>query len=100
VHSVSGEDFGDPVAFLYMGDTIINNAASIWNRYQGYYFRPDATGPTPETVGCRHNLKGNFLFGDGHVTSLTKAQLVGNYGTISGTRTFTTTTVDDSEGSL
>jgi len=71
--------WGAPSKFLLLGDSILNLPGNAYNGYQSYFF--DAGGSSGfRAVHLRHNGKGNFLFGDGHVRQLGKEDLVGNYG--------------------
>jgi prepilin-type processing-associated H-X9-DG protein/prepilin-type N-terminal cleavage/methylation domain-containing protein len=100
IATVTGDDFGPPSSFLYIGDTVFNTL-NIWNRCQGWYFIAyvySAPLAGLETVHLRHNGKGNFLFGDGHVTSLSKSELVGHFGTMSGGYAFENAQVDVTDG--
>ena len=54
---------------------------SPWDGWQSWYFVGWFFAPTKGAwIHLRHLEKGNFLFGEGHVESLAKSQLVGNYG--------------------
>lgn len=68
----SPTNWGNPSGFLFIGD-------SVYNNWQRYFFTPWASA---NQVHLRHNRRGNFLFGDGHVESLARGALAGNYGPI------------------
>ncbi|MCC7518544.1 MAG: prepilin-type N-terminal cleavage/methylation domain-containing protein [Verrucomicrobiae bacterium] len=94
-------DFGPPDGFLYIGDSVMNHpGAPSLDRRQRYYFRPYSAGAYADAVHLRHNRRGNFLFGDGHVASLSKQDLVGKYGDLSGNNAFIAEVVDESDGSF
>jgi prepilin-type N-terminal cleavage/methylation domain-containing protein/prepilin-type processing-associated H-X9-DG protein len=98
LNSVSGEDFRDAAGFLFIGDTVANAPLlPAYDRRQAVYFRGDFNFGV-ECVHLRHNRRGNFLFGDGHVESLSKSQLVGKFGTVSGTYSFDAAQIDETEG--
>ena len=90
-------DFGPPADFLFMGDSILNQPASPAHRMQQYYFYP--VDPNQDRVHLRHSKRGNFLFGDGHVTALNRSDLVGKYGSTIATDRFLDGNIDDSAGS-
>src|ERR1051325_10929645 len=72
-------DFGPPANFLFAGDS--GARGGLWfEHYQNYYFQTAIGIPAYDPVSLRHNRHGNFLFGDGHVESLKKDQMVGKYG--------------------
>jgi prepilin-type processing-associated H-X9-DG protein len=99
LNSVSGEDFRDPAGFLFIGDTVANAPLlPAYHRMQAVYFRADFNFGV-ECVHLRHNRRGNFLFGDGHVESLAKNQLVGKFGTVTGTYSFDAAQIDVTDGS-
>lgn len=72
------DSYGSPATFLFIGDTISNDAVS-GPTLQKAYFNAHEVGTAP--VHLRHHDRGNFLFGDGHVVSLAEGDLLGNYGT-------------------
>lgn len=82
----SGADYGSPAGFLLMGDShYVNPSISQWNGWQSFYFSGWWYNPVSRaSIHLRHGRRGNFLFGDGHISSLGKTELVGNYGTING----------------
>lgn len=82
----AGADYGPPAGFLLLGDThYVNPAISQWNGWQSFYFSGWWYNPVSRgSIHLRHLRRGNFLFGDGHVASLSKSHLVGNYGTVNG----------------
>lgn len=94
-------DFGPPATFLFIGDTVFNRPSiPTLDRQQRYYFVPTTSVASGDTVHLRHNRRGNFLFGDGHVASLSKVDLVGKYGDLSGgNNAFLADAVDESSGS-
>lgn len=98
VDNARQKDYGPPTTFLYIGDTILNYPGNAGNRHQRYYFVPWSVTPYADSVHLRHNQRGNFLFGDGHVESLAKPDLVGNYGAADGTLAFVEGAIDDSPG--
>lgn len=101
VFNVQGSrDFGPPTGFLYLGDTILNYPGNAGDRFQRYYFRPYDTAVYSDAVHLRHHRRGNFLFGDGHVASLSKQNLVGQYGDLSGGNAFIAAAIDESDGSF
>ncbi len=74
----SGLSWGSPSSFLFVGDAICRYAGYYFTGWQWYAFAPSAS---PGVMAhLRHNGRGNFLFGDGHVQSLKKSDLIGNYG--------------------
>ena len=91
-------DYGPPTAFLYIGDTILNYPDNRGNRHQRYYFRAWSVVVYADSVHLRHNQRGNFLFADGHVESLAKSDLVGNYGAADGSFAFIEDAIDVSPG--
>ena len=94
VRSGLGNDYGGASDFLYIGDSIRANSDDEYR--QRYYFNPD-TVTTFDKVHLRHNKRGNFLFGDGHVVSLGRAGLVGKYGLANGTYPFCNEAIDESD---
>ncbi len=80
-------DFGDPSGFLVAGDSG-GRAGSWFEHSQNYYFEPAGAFPGSDPVSLRHNHRGNFLFGDGHVESLNRDRLAGKYGDPSGNYAF------------
>ena len=82
VSDAGGMDFGAPAGFLFMGDShFVNPTVTAFNGWQSWYFVGWFFDPTKGArIHLRHLERGNFLFGEGHVESLAKAQLVGNYG--------------------
>ncbi|MBI4024201.1 MAG: prepilin-type N-terminal cleavage/methylation domain-containing protein [Verrucomicrobia bacterium] len=91
-------DFGPPSGFLYIGDTVLNFPGNEGDRRQVYYFEP-VGGSSYHVVHLRHNKRGNFLFGDGHVSSLKKTDLVNNYGDlVGGNNAFVDVNIDESNG--
>jgi prepilin-type N-terminal cleavage/methylation domain-containing protein/prepilin-type processing-associated H-X9-DG protein len=99
-HPLTGYDYGPPARFLFIGDTVGIIPGQIQDRHQSYYFRPDtvATIAGVECVHLRHNGRGNFLFGDGHVESLGKSQLLGKYGMANGSLAFVESQIHVSDG--
>ena len=94
-------DFGSPSQFLFIADSILNhwaNPGDAGHLYQRYYFRAGNIAVYSDSVHLRHNGTGNFLFGDGHVESLRKDQLVGRYGAVNGTDAFVEDAVYESDG--
>jgi prepilin-type N-terminal cleavage/methylation domain-containing protein/prepilin-type processing-associated H-X9-DG protein len=83
-------DFGSPMRFLFVADSILNhiNPSIAAHLQQRYYFRAGDIVVYSDAVHLRHNGRGNFMFGDGHVESLAKEDLVGNYGAFDGTDAF------------
>lgn len=79
-------DYGHPAGFLFLGDThYVNPAVPQFNGWQSFYFSGWWYNPVSRaSIHLRHGRRGNFLFGDGHVSSLGKTDLVGNYGTVNG----------------
>lgn len=71
-------NLGPPSEFLMVGDSIFNLGGDPGDRFQRYFFLNDRADAS--NVHLRHSKRGNFLFGDGHVASLSKAQLSGKYG--------------------
>ncbi|MBI4024204.1 MAG: hypothetical protein HY360_04430 [Verrucomicrobia bacterium] len=67
------------------------------DRFQRYYFISTSAGQ--DTVHLRHNKRGNFLFADGHVSSLKKTDLINNYGDlVGGLNAFVDVNIDESNG--
>ena len=94
-------DFGPPSGFLFLADSILNhwqNPADAGHLYQRYYFRAGDIVPYSDSVHLRHLGMGNFLFGDGHVESLARNRLVGNYGAVDGTDAFHERAIYDGDG--
>lgn len=90
-----------PVEFLFMGDTVWDDVTKIpfgQYRIQNYTFNTTAGIPGDRVaVHLRHARHGNFLFGDGHVESLIKQQLLGRYGSPDGSVFgFTSNAIDES----
>ena len=83
-------DLGSPSRFLFVADSILNhnNPAIDAHLQQRYYFRAGDVLVYADAVHVRHHDLANCLFGDGHVESLAKEDLVGNYGTRDGTDAF------------
>ena len=98
VDSTQKRDYGSPTAFLYIGDTVLNYPGNLGNRHQRYYFRAWSVAVYADSVHLRHNQRGNFLFGDGHVESLAKSDLVGHYGAADGGYAFVEDAIDESPG--
>lgn len=73
-------DYGPASNFVLLADSIDDNPvdAAAYLR-QRYFYIPKTAGYL-DNVHLRHHKRGNFLFGDGHVGSLGKADLIGNYG--------------------
>jgi prepilin-type processing-associated H-X9-DG protein len=94
-YSNAAGDYGYPSDFLLLADTVAE-AASIAtiHRQQQYCFNPDASMGAAFQVHLRHNARGNFLFGDGHVSSLSRNDLVDNYGRVGGGGAFNYNTID------
>jgi len=81
VRDGGGTNFGPPAGFLFLGDThFVIPTLSPWDGWQSWYFTGWVLYPNAASIHLRHLKRGNFLFGDGHVESLSKTQLVGNYG--------------------
>ena len=82
VRDNGGMDFGPPAGFLFMGDThFYAPSISPWDGWQSWYFVGWYFNPLKRaSIHLRHLTRGNFLFGEGHVESLGKTQLVGHYG--------------------
>lgn len=94
-------DFGPPAGFLFIGDSILNYPGNPGDRYQRYYIRPYSVVNYADAVHLRHNRHGNFLFGDGHVASLGKQDLVGKQGDLSGgNNAFIEAAVDETDGNF
>ncbi|MBI4025380.1 MAG: DUF1559 domain-containing protein [Verrucomicrobia bacterium] len=72
----SGVNWGPPSEFLLVADSVLV-LPDPCDRYQRYFFIPNVA---QDPVHLRHNKRGNFLFGDGHVLSLGKSDLLGKYG--------------------
>ncbi len=92
-------DFGPPSKFLMIGDSVLNYPGDGGNRKQRYYFRADTTGLYADSVHLRHRKQGNFLFGDGHVETLRRSDLVGHYGAIDGSFAFIDAAIDETSAS-
>ena len=75
-YHLPSSSYGSPTEFLLLGDTMKNDP--VGSTEQKYYFNPHEVGTAP--VHLRHNKRGNFWFADGHVGTLIKSDLVGNYG--------------------
>ena len=71
--------WGPPSKFLIVGDTVLNLPGDAGDRHQRYFFDAGGAGGA-NSVHLRHNKRGNFLFADGHVESLSKVELLGGYG--------------------
>ena len=99
IHSVSNIcNFGSADGFLFIADTVVNRPdLPDYHRRQYYFFQPEV-GPNV-AVHLRHNRRGNFLFGDGHVQSMGSSQLLGRYGTIDGMFAFMPAAIDETDGS-
>lgn len=72
-------DFGSPSGFLLLGDSG-GRVGSWFEHSQNYYFEPAGAFAGSDPISLRHNRRGNFLFGDGHVESLNRAQIAGKFG--------------------
>lgn len=94
-----GIDFGQPSHFLLIGDTILHLSGTPIDLKQRYYFRGYLPGGGSGSLHLRHHKRGNFLFGDGHVETLRKSDLVGNYGATDGTYAFVDAMIDETSGS-
>lgn len=96
VKDVGGADYGPPATFLHMGDSRFRNpSVTSFEGWQSWYllgFYPGSRTP----YHLRHNKRGNYLFGDGHVSALARMELVGNYGLVDGTFTILPDAVDES----
>jgi prepilin-type N-terminal cleavage/methylation domain-containing protein/prepilin-type processing-associated H-X9-DG protein len=86
-------DMGPPGTFLMMGDTVLTLDSSDEDRVQFYFFIADFDSIYKMHV--RHNKRGNFLFGDGHVEPLSKARLVGNYPSITPSNNIVAEAIDE-----
>lgn len=75
-------NFGPPSNFLMMGDSVLRLTGDSGDGFQRYLFLTDNSmgSAAVNPVHLRHAKRGNFLFADGHVRSLNKADLRGNYG--------------------
>ncbi len=100
VQNASGADYGPPSGFLFIGDTVLDYPGDSGDRNQRYYFRPDTAGAYADAVHLRHNTRGNFLFGDGHVASLSKQDLSGKYGATDGSHAFIDAVIDETAGNF
>lgn len=88
------DDWGSPSDFLMVGDTITNVVGANFH-FQWYTFYT-WTGPNSNAVHLRHNRRGNFLFGDGHVESLAATDLIGKYGSTPPGYEFVPAAIDES----
>ncbi|MBI4028417.1 MAG: DUF1559 domain-containing protein [Verrucomicrobia bacterium] len=86
-------DWGTLSEFLLMGDSIMYWIGDSRDQMQSYVFYADLVG---RPAHLRHARKGNFLFGDGHVQSLAKTDLMGKHGSSDGANAFTADGIDES----
>ena len=98
INKTGSRNFGQLATFLYVGDSILNFPGNAGDRSQRYYFKPYDVTSYADSVHLRHNGSGNFLFGDGHVSRLKRADLVGQYGATTGADAFINETIDESRG--
>jgi prepilin-type processing-associated H-X9-DG protein/prepilin-type N-terminal cleavage/methylation domain-containing protein len=84
---------GSPATFLMIGDSVISEPGGGEDRDQFYFFIPDS--PTIYKMHIRHNHRGNYLFGDGHVETLGKIQLIGKYPSITPSNAIDPGAIDD-----
>ena len=97
----AGVDWGKTSSFLHMGDSVLNFPGNAADRYPRYYFPAVPSGSFTNSVHLRHNnQRGNFLFGDGHVQSLSRTDLVGSYGNSLGLDKFDNGAIDTSRPNL
>ena len=96
----TGRDYGPPSGFLFMADSILNYPGDPFDRFQRYWFRAYDVVSYADSVHLRHNRRGNFLFGDGHVTSLASNDLVGKYGALDGSYAFIAAAIDETDGNF
>ena len=94
VRASDGANWGPPVNFLFVADSVANipSVPSV-HRKQYYNFYPYHDGE--RLVHLRHSGVGNFLFADGHVKSLGKSDLLGKYGDANGTWNFQEIDIDE-----
>jgi prepilin-type N-terminal cleavage/methylation domain-containing protein/prepilin-type processing-associated H-X9-DG protein len=94
-------DFGPTAQFLFIGDSTLLLPGDVGHFKQRYYFVPFFVYPNESNpVHLRHNKKGNFLFGDGHVEGLRKKDLLGKHGATNGTNAFIDAAILEKPGSL
>lgn len=91
VDSLNSDKWGAPSEFIIMGDSVLRWPSST-DGFQDYVLTVWAGA---NMAHLRHNRRGNFLFGDGHVTSMAKSDLVGKYGNTDGLRGFTDLGIDE-----
>ncbi len=83
-------NFGRSSSFLFIGDSIMiwpsTSTPDPGHLLQFYYFVPDVLlgGTEVKGVDMKHNRKGNFVFADSHVETLSKADLLTNHGATIG----------------
>jgi prepilin-type processing-associated H-X9-DG protein len=96
-----GDSFGPPPGFIFLSDSVLDLTYGVGydGPRQRYYTRPHLPGAGSGALHLRHHRRGNFLFGDGHVEPLKKADLVGQHGTTTGTYTFSDLMIDESDAS-
>lgn len=75
VTCVDGLDWGSPSKFLFVTDTF--SSATDQQRFEYYY-------AGTHMIHARHNKRANCQFADGHVDDLSKSELVGSHGTVTG----------------
>ena len=94
-------DFGPAAGFVFIADTTLLFPGDAGDFMQRYYFVPYYVYPyESDAVHLRHNKRGNILFGDGHVVSLGKKDLVGKFGATNGSNAFIDPAVLERPGSL
>jgi prepilin-type N-terminal cleavage/methylation domain-containing protein/prepilin-type processing-associated H-X9-DG protein len=94
--NLTSTTYASAATFLMGGDSVIDyGRADPENFYQFYFFLPDTDSTGLYRAHVRHNLRGNFYFPDGHVQSLSKKQMVGNYGTVDGKGAFLDGAIDE-----
>jgi prepilin-type processing-associated H-X9-DG protein len=75
----AGVNWGNPSSFLFIGDAVFSPTFG-GDGWQRYFFVPTPAGANQAHL--RHNQRGNFLFGDGHVQSLAKTAMINKFGGI------------------
>jgi prepilin-type N-terminal cleavage/methylation domain-containing protein/prepilin-type processing-associated H-X9-DG protein len=86
-------DMGPSATFLVMGDSVYSQKGSDEDRLQFYFFIPDVENNY--RMHIRHNHRGNYWFGDGHVESLSMRQLTSGYQSITPASGIVPGAIDD-----
>lgn len=73
VRDLEGADYGSASKFMILGDSVYTGASAFEANKQSYYFL--TRSPDSHAIHLRHNNRGNFLFADGHIESMSADSL-------------------------